>query len=180
MITKYLPEFKVVEVNDLVGLRSGHMISQFPADAQIATVTKGEQKFIENGIFVGLSANGTVENFDAAKHDTMFVHYTEELNTFIDELKYFAVPYEANACYPRCIALYVNDAITTNNIANITLENAKFAKVVNGVATLQTAADNDTAFIAKKSSLPTGEVAYELTYYKLPKATEEVDETEGN
>jgi hypothetical protein len=99
----------------------------------------------------------------------MFVHYTEELNTYIDELKYFAVPYEADACYPRCVALYVNDAITTNNIANIDLEGAKFAKVVNGVAELQTAADANTAFIAKKSSLPTGEVAYELTFYKLPK-----------
>lgn len=181
MITQFLPKFKAVEINDSVGLRCGHMMAQIPADEQITVVDKGEARYIENGILVGLSANGTVENFDYAKHDTMFLHFTEELNTFIDELQYFAVPVEQKydavtktmvddfaATYPRCIALYVNDAFTTNNIANITLENAKYAKVVDGVLTLQTAADEATAFLAKKTTMPNGELAYELTYYRLP------------
>lgn len=64
MFTKYLPTFKYMEVNDLVGLRSGHMLSQVPADANITKVAKGDNKFIENGLIVGLSATGTVENFD--------------------------------------------------------------------------------------------------------------------
>lgn len=176
MITNYLPEFKVFEVNNLVGLRSGHMLSQIPADSGIKVVTKGNTKFIENGIIVGLSKNGTVENFDADKHGVMFVHFTEELNTLIDELKYFAVPVEKTdagvddfaSTYPRCIALYIGDTFTTNNIANINLEDAAYAKIVDGVITLQTAADSDTAFIATKTTLPDGSVAYEFLFYKLP------------
>jgi hypothetical protein len=179
MITKFLPKFKAVEVNDSVGLRCGHMIAQFPADAAITTVTFGNTKFIENGIFVGLGKDGTVENYDYTKHDTMFIHFTEELNTVLDELQYYALPVEQKyynggmvddfaSTYPRCIALYVNDAYTTNNIANINLDGAKFAKVVDGVATLQTTADEATAFIAKKTTMPNGELAYELTYYRKP------------
>lgn len=173
MITKYLPTFKVVEVNNLTGLRNGHILSQFVADEALAT-TVGQNKFIENGVIVSLGQNGKIVPY---AEGTMFVHYTEELNTLLDEAQYFAVPVEGDT-YIRCIALYTGDTFTTNNIANIDLEDAKFAKVVDGVANLQTTADDDTAFIAKKSSLPTGEAAYELTYYKLPKVTEEVADEE--
>ena len=51
MITKYLPKFKVVEVNNLTGLRNGHMLSQFAADESLATTVNGN-KFIENGVIV--------------------------------------------------------------------------------------------------------------------------------
>ena len=168
MITNYLPTFKVVEVNNLVGLRSGHMLAQQKAAADIATKSYGEYKFIENGIICGLNADGTIGNYDVAKHGAaMFLHYTEELNTYIDELKYFAVPVEEGVAYPRCIALYVGDSFTTNNYAG-TEEGAKFAKVVGGVLTLQAAADKDSAFIVVESSLPTGEKAYEFTFYRVP------------
>lgn len=171
MFTKYLPTFKYMEVNDLVGLRSGHMLSQIPADAAITKVSKGDAKFIENGLIVGLSATGTVENFDKSKHPVMFVHFTEELNTVVDELKYFALEApDGEKAYPRCIALYVGDMFTTTNYDG-TLNTAKYAKVVAGVPTLQTAADDDTAFIATPSDMPNGDEAVELTFYRMPTTT---------
>lgn len=174
MFTKYLPTFKYMEVNDLVGLRSGHMLSQVPADANITKVTKGDNKFIENGLIVGLSATGTVENFDKSKHPVMFVHFTEELNTLIDELKYFAVEApDGEKVYPRCVALYAGDTFTSTNYAG-TLSTAKYAKVVDGVPTLQTAADVDTAFIAVPSDMPNGDEAVQLTFYRMPTATPSV------
>lgn len=170
MITKYLPTFKVFEVGTLVGLRNGHIISQQPAAAGIAKKTVGENSFIENGIIVGLSNEGKVENFDKTKHTKAFVHFTEELNTFIDELKYYALPVEeVGDTYPRCIALYEGtDTFCTNNVAE-EVEGAKYAKVVNGVLTLETAESNDSMFLVKDSTLPTGEKAYDFLFYRMPK-----------
>ena len=161
MITKYLPTFKVFEVGSLTGLRAGHMLSQQPAADSIKTVSFGGSRFIENGIIVGLNVDGEVENWTKG---TMFVHYTEELNTFIDELKYFAVPVEeVGETYPRCIALYAGDSFCTNNVAS-EVTDAKYAKVVGGVLTLQTEADADTKFSVKESTLPTGEKAYDFVF----------------
>ena len=155
MITKYLPEFKVVEVNNLTGLRNGHMLSQVKVGADITKTSDG--KWIENGIVVGLSNNGTIENYNASKHKTMFLHYTEELLTILPELKYFAVPVEGDT-YIRAIALYTGDTFTTNNYVG---ESGVAAKVVNGVLTLQSSAEG-ADFIATKSTLPDGSVAYEF------------------
>ena len=174
MITKYLPTFKVFEVGSLTGLRSGHMLAQQPAANDIAVVEKNGHKFIENGIIVGLNIDGEVENWTTG---AMFVHYTEELNTMVDELKYFAVPVEQKydngelvddfaATYPRCIALYAGDSFCTNNYtyaSEVTANNAKYAKVVNGVLQLQSASSG-AQFKATKSTLPTGEEAFDFVY----------------
>lgn len=159
MITKYLPEFKVFEVGSLTGLRAGHVVSQQPAAASIAKKAVGDNNFIENGIIMGLNVDGELVNWTEG---AMFVHYTEELNTFIDELKYFAVPVE-DKTYPRGIALYAGDSFCTNNVA-AEVEGAKYAKVVNGILNLQTTADDDTHFSVKESTLPTGEKAYDFVY----------------
>ena len=159
MITKYLPEFKVFEVGSLTGLRAGHVVSQQPAAASIAKKAVGDNNFIENGIIMGLNVDGELANWTEG---VMFVHYTEELNTFIDELKYFAVPVE-DKTYPRGIALYAGDSFCTNNVA-AEVEGAKYAKVVNGILNLQTTADDDTHFSVKESTLPTGEKAYDFVY----------------
>ena len=145
MITKYLPKFKVVEVNNLTGLRNGHMLSQFAADEALATTVNGN-KFIENGVIVSLSKEGKVVPY---AEGTMFVHYTEELNTFIDELQYFAVPVDGDT-YIRCVALYTGDSFTTNNVV---------AGEINIVDSAEGA-----AFIVKKDTLPNGEEGYECTY----------------
>jgi hypothetical protein len=164
MITKYLPTFKVFEVGSLTGLRAGHMLSQRPAHADIKKVDKNGYNFIENGIIVGLNADGTVGNFDKSAHKVAFVHYTEELNTFMDELKYYALPVEeVGDTYPRCIALYAGDEFCTNNVA-ADVDNAVAAKVVDGVLTLQTAADADSLFAVSASTLPTGEKAYDFVF----------------
>ena len=161
MITKYLPTFKVFEVGSLTGLRSGHMLAQQPAASSIKTKDVNGNKFIENGIIVGLNVDGKVENWSKG---TMFVHYTEELNTFIDELKYFAVPVvDGEEVYPRCIALYAGDSFCTNNVAS-EVEGAKYAKVVGGVLTLQTTSDDDTKFAVSESTLPSGEKAYDFVF----------------
>lgn len=173
MFAKYLPKFHYMEVNNLTGLRSGHLLSQIPADEAITTVEVSGDKFIENGLIVGLSENGTVENYDATKHPQMFVHFTEELNTLIDELARFAVPVpDGEKAYPRCVALYVGDTFTTNNYTG-TYEGAKYAKVAaTGQLELQSAADNDTAFLAVPTTMPNGDEGVEFTLYRLPTAGE--------
>lgn len=164
MITRYLPTFKVFEVGSLTGLRAGHMLSQQPAAADIAKVEKNGYSFIENGIIVGLNSDGTVGNYDKSKHTKAFVHFTEELNTFMDELKYYALPVEeVGDTYPRCVALYEGDVFCTNNVAS-EVESAKFAKVVNGVLTLEATESEDSIFAVKESTLPTGEKAYDFLF----------------
>lgn len=162
MITKYLPEFKVMEVNNLTGLRSGHMLSQVKVNAGIAKT--GDGKWIENGIIVGLNKDGTIGNYDKNVHKTMFVHYTEEILTFLPDLKYFAVPVEETGdTYIRAIALYTGDTFTTNNCVKTAGDvEYKAASVVNGKLNLQTAANADSEFIATKSTLPDGSEAYEF------------------
>ena len=155
MITKYLPKFKVVEVNNLTGLRNGHMLSQFAADESLATTVNGN-KFIENGVIVSLSKDGKIVPY---AEGTMFIHYTEELNTFIDELQYFAVPVE-DETYIRCIALYTGDTFTTNNVV---AGEGSYGKVVGGKINITNSAEG-AQFIVKKSTLPNGEEAYECTY----------------
>lgn len=164
MFTQYLPTFKAVEINRVTGLTAGHMLSQFPANAALTRKVYGDHKFIENGLIVGLGADGTVENYEASKHAQIFLHYSEELYTLLDELKYFAI---ADTECPRCVALYIGDTFTTDNFAG-TLEGAKFAKVVNGVATLQETADTDTMFIAVETTMPNGDAGVELTLYRIP------------
>lgn len=170
MITNYLPKFKMLEVNNLAGLRIGHMLAQTPAADDITVKQVGDVKFIENGLIVGLGAENKIQNYDKTKHAQMFVHYTEELNTLLPGAEYFAVPVEEDGTYPRCIALYIGDAFTTNNYTG-TYEGAKYAKVAaTGVLELQAAADADSAFIAIPGTLPNGEEGVEFILYRIPAA----------
>lgn len=177
MIMNFLPTFKVFEMNNLTGLRSGHILANMKADMEYtAAVTVGENKFLENGIILGLDADGTVSNYDPAKHDMPFVHFTEELLTYSHELRHYAEPVVDGVVYPRCIGLYVGDTFTTNNYTG-TVEGAKYAKVVNGILTLQSVADTDTMFKATASTLPDGSDAFEFGYYrKATVADDEVNE----
>ena len=165
MIMSFLPTFKVLEMNNLTGLRNGHMLSNMKAKVEkIATKTVGENKFLENGLILGLDADGTVSNYDPASHKMPFVHYTEELLTLVNELQYYAEPIVDGVVYPRCVALYVGDTFTTNNYTG-TIENNGdgYATVDAGVLKLQTGAEG-AMFKATASSLPNGELAYEFLY----------------
>lgn len=171
----YKPSFKVLEVNNLAGLRIGHVLAQQPAADNIAVVTAFGDKYIENGIIVGLGATGEIENYDKTKHAMPFVHYTEELINYLVGLDSFAVEVPENGkAYPRCIGLYVGDTFTTNNVVKGAVDDTKlcYGKVVNGVINLEAAASDDSMFIVNKTTMPDGGVGYECTYYKPAKVTE--------
>lgn len=164
----YKPSFKVMEVNNLTGLRVGHVLAQQPAAAGIAKVAFGGDNYIENGIIVGLGKTGEIENYDKAKHAMPFVHYTEEIITYLVGLDSFAVevPAEGKA-YPRCIGLYVGDTFTTNNVVVGEVQAARcYGKVVNGVINLEAEESNDSMFIVNKTTMPDGKVGYECMYYR--------------
>jgi hypothetical protein len=172
-ILNYLPTFKVVEMNRSTGLVAGHVISQFPVGT-IAT-KDGDGEFIENGVIVGLTNDLTLENYDATAHSMPFIVFTEELNTFMAGLKYFAVPVEAGSAdtYVRAVALYVGDVWTTNNFvgtgAGGAYNDEAFAKVTNGIITLQAVADADTLFAVEESTMPAdGSEAVKITYIGKP------------
>jgi len=171
-ILNYLPTFKVVEMNRSTGLVTGHVLSQFPAGTIATKAVTGTLGFIENGLIVGLSNDLTVENYDATAHAMPFIVFTEELNTFMSGLKYFATPVEADETYPRAVGLFVGDVWTTNNFVGTGIggayNNEAFAKVVNGVITLQAVANADTIFAVEESTLPAGGKAVRVTYIGKP------------
>lgn len=163
MIMSFLPTFKVFEMNNLTGLRSGHILANMPADLEKTAVKEaGGNKYIENGIILGLDANGTVSNYDPAAHKMPFVHFTEELLTYFQELRLYAEPVVGGVVYPRCIGLYVGDTFTTNNYTG-EIEGNGYATVEGGVLKLTDAADG-AMFKATKSTLPDGGDAYEFLY----------------
>lgn len=178
-ILNYLPTFKVVEPNRLAGLNAGHVISQFPlfdTSALINTHSSGV-RFLENGFIVGLGADLTVDGYDPAKHSEPFLLFVEEINTFMDGLKYYATEEDPDGdIYPRGIGLRVGDAFTTNNYAldNDTNDNqfnapldaasANFARVIDGVLILQDIATENTLFVTELSTLPDGTEAVKFTY----------------
>lgn len=164
-ILNYLPTFKVVEINRSTGLVAGHVLAQFLLDDDSVLTTTSGVDFLENGLIMGLSNDLTVAAYDRTVHAQPFLHFTEELNTLFEGLKYFAVEEDADGeIYPRLVGLYVGDSFTTDNY--VTIADATHAKVDTGTAklTLQDAADIDTMFIATLSSLPDGTVAYRFTY----------------
>ena len=169
---RFLPSFKVVEINVSLAHTIGHALAQYPSyvsgeKALVASKDVQGIKFVENGVIVGLGEDLVISNYDSAKHKVACLVYNDELVTGpIDQLDKYAEEADENGVvYLRALPLYVGDTFTTNNIANINEENAKFAKVVNGIITLQSVADGDTMFAATKTTTPNGtEAAYELVY----------------
>lgn len=167
MYERFLPEFKVVEINNSTAHRIGHAISQVPAYKEsVAHVTVGKYDFVENGIIVGLGTDGQLSNFDAAKHAQPCLVYNDELITGpIDSLNRYAEEIEAGKpVYLRALPLYLGDSFTTNNVKDIdSVPASGYATVKNGV--LEVSGETAGAmFLAKKSTLPNGEVAVEFTY----------------
>ena len=182
-ILNYMPTFHVVEMNRSTGLVTGHVLSQYPADVAGANdltikAVAGTNGFIENGLIAGLNPDLTIGNYDATVHAQPFIIFTEELNTFMDALKYYALPLDASlVAYPRAVALYVGDVWTTDYFVGtgqggIYATGDNFAKVVDGKLTLQQAADADTLFAVELSTLPAaGEEAVRVTYIGKPVVT---------
>ena len=137
---------KVVEMNQSTGLRTGHMVAQTRLDVAL-DVTKDAL----------VLAKGT--------ESRVFIHFTEEYQPIMKAgLKYFSVPLMEDAdknkyCYPRAIALYENDAWTTDNFTgDFAASGTTWAEVVDGVLTLKDAKPEagKHIFLAKKTTLPDG------------------------
>lgn len=182
-ILNYLPEFKVVEVNRLTGLFSGHILSQQLLDPTSVIInTTNVINVVENGFIVGLAADLQLDAYDATTMAQPFLVFTEEILTFMDSLKYYATEADADGdIYPRAIGLYVGDVFTTNNYnlqlpesaplagnaATLTEATANFAAVINGQLHLQATRDQngfDSLFAIEESTLPDGTIAVRATY----------------
>lgn len=158
--------FKVVEINNLVALRSGHIIAQ--AAMAKAKYLDGAQDFVQNGDILFLDVDGALKtrnqlnSTDTKNYLQPILHYTEELLTGpVTDLKYFAVEWEAgNICYPRGLVLNVGDTFTTDNYVMASAVN--FAD--GAYATI-----NSAGKIEVNSALPTG--AYEGPLFKAVPST---------
>lgn len=162
MFEKFLPKFNVVELNLSTAHLIGHVIAQSPAKADsIATVEKNGYEFVENGVIVGLGADGYLANYDKNTHSQPCLVYTDELITGpFDSLNQFAHEVVNDEVYVRALPLYLNDSFTTNNCSG----QGQYAKVVDGILTLTNTWDADALFLAKATTLPNREAAYEFTF----------------
>lgn len=126
MITRYLPEFKQLEPDNLLGLTAGLVVAQVPVKYTAAvtspdskpeaygvkTVEKNGYKFIENGVLCTFDEKGEI--VDWAEGKPLFIHFTEELNTFLGDRKYFAVECEKDETYLRLVMVVPGSEWTTN------------------------------------------------------------------
>jgi hypothetical protein len=154
-LLKFLPEFKQVEPQLLHGLTAGWMLAQRPVKFAsnaygVKTVTKNDIKFIENGIIVGLDAEGFLVNADDRVLGTpMYLVFSEEKLTVFEPRKYFATEVNGAETFVRAIGLLGGDEFVTNNFAlnSQTLAAPKYAKVVDGVLTLQATAEGAPFYV---------------------------------
>lgn len=123
MITRYLPEFKQLEPDNLLGLTAGLVVAQVPVSYTAAadetpeaygvkTVEKNGYKFIENGVLCTFDEKGEIVDWTDGK--PLFIHFTEELNTFLGDRKYFAVECEKDETYLRLVMVVPGSEWTTN------------------------------------------------------------------
>ena len=126
MITRYLPEFRQLEPDNLLGLTAGLVVAQAPVKYTAAvvspeakpeaygvrTVEKNGYKFIENGVLCTFDEKGEIVDWAANK--PLFIHFTEELNTFLGDRKYFAVECEKDETYLRLVMVVPGSEWTTN------------------------------------------------------------------
>lgn len=147
--------FKVLEVNNIVGLRSGHMLSQVVLPKN--KFLDGSQTYIQNGEIVFLDVDGKLATLnkvgttdgstaitnaaDVKPQLQPFIIFNEELMTGpYTDLKYFAEVFDAdNLCYPRALALNIGDAFVTDNyvVGAGTQANGAYA-TINGNGKLST------------------------------------------
>ena len=105
---------KVVEMNQSTGLRTGHMVAQTRLDVV------GDS--FDNGYILALDVTKDALKLAEGTESRVFIHFTEEYQPIMKAgLKYFSVPLMKDAdgdkyCYPRAIALYENDAWTTEQL----------------------------------------------------------------
>ena len=98
-----LPTFDYIEPNNLKGLQSGFVVAQMEVAASSGLVD--EKGYFANGAICAISADGIVAA--TGKESALFIHYTEPLNTVVNEDKHFAV--NTNEECPRLVQLIPGD-----------------------------------------------------------------------
>lgn len=176
-ILNYLPEFKQVEPQLLHGLTAGWMLAQRPVKFTgpstygVATVLKGSSYFIENGVLVGLDADGFMVNAeDRVVGTPMYVVFSEEHLTLLGARKYFASEVDGAETFVRAIGLVGGDEFVTDNYTlagGVTLATAKYAIVVDGVLELRTVG-TDCQFAVSASTLANGVSAAHVVFIGQP------------
>ena len=171
MLKDYLPVFHVLEPQMLKGIYAGAIVAQRPVayDAAaktygVATVAKGEVKFIENGVVMTLDANGNLVNYATEKGGPKMIHFTEELPTVLKAKDTWALKCTEGETYPRGILLQAGDEFVTDNVSG-TISAAGYATVVAGILTVSTASTN-AEFAAYPDTLPDGTDAYHFIVLK--------------
>jgi hypothetical protein len=115
-------EFKVVEINNSLALRTGHVVAQ-----QLLAYTEVEDVvpysvdgFLDNGFFFRLDAAGAVR-VPANGIGPVYLSFTDPLLDLRENyglLKDFAEKFDDDMIIaPRLVALYPGDVFTTDNFA---------------------------------------------------------------
>lgn len=87
-IYDYLPVYNFMEANNLKGLQPGFVVAQMEVKQGCSLlITERGNKMFENGHICSISKDG----IDLWAAGTMFIHYTDPLNTLLPSDKYFAV-----------------------------------------------------------------------------------------
>lgn len=155
-------KYKVVEINNSVALRTGHMIAQAPL--AVENYLGDDKAVVENGYILFLDIDGELKSPGKASLKVAPVlHYTEELFTGMrTQLDAFAVPFKDGVAYPRGLVLHVGDAFTTNNVAEEMIEDGLYTINDKGQFVAGTVGH---LFVGVAGYLPDGETpALELTY----------------
>lgn len=174
--------FKVVEINNVLALRNGHILSQI--ELPKAKFLGGSETYIQNGEILFLDVNGKFATrnqltaTDTKNYLKPFLLYNEELMTGpYTDLKYFAEVFDSSdKAYPRALALNVGDAFTTNNYVfdtGVVFPNGAYAILDgNGKLEVRSALPSGNyvgpLFAVASSTLPDGTTdAYEFTVIEI-------------
>lgn len=161
---KKLGGHKVVEDNNLNGIRQGHMLAQFPFDT-VKNTQFGEG--LDNGFILSVTNDLKLTLHAGEANVPAYLHYSEEYITFLDSasLDMFTLDV-AEGAIPRAIKLMPGDVFTTDNFSGLSYDEMDEdtvygGSIVEGVITVKTVADTDIILI-EKSILPSGKEAVKV------------------
>lgn len=162
-----LSKHKIVEVNNMLALRTGNMIAQ-------AKYTGTANGTLDNGNILFLNTVGDLVLAEGANAiiKNPYLHYTEELLTGpVSGNEYFTLELDADGVgYPRALALTEGDEFTTSNFETaLTLANNTVYygiiganEIISVVAAIPATPYVGPLFVAKKDTLAAGQAAVNL------------------
>lgn len=158
--------FKVVEINNSLALRTGHVVAQQPLAKADLEAPVSKVGYLDNGFFFKLDINGNVKA-PTAGIGPMYLGYNDALLDLRENyglLQDFAEAFDDDdLVYPRLVALYPGDVFTTNNFAGTVpaegVAASAFVAVATGLLTIGATPGGYVGpiFSVKRSTLPDGE-----------------------